>query len=127
MAVLDGYGAIVVDGLGTKKEEEDGKMGEREFGSVGRFGRGRGGGGPGTVTQFNPRLLAMKPDEMRNRGKMNEQNDREKRRDNDVDVAGKQLQKLHLQSSSPDFSTCYLSLTVGGAGKWCHRCVNELT
>ena len=36
MAVLDGYGAIVVDGLGTKKEE-DGKMGrEREFGSVGR-------------------------------------------------------------------------------------------
>ena len=80
MAVLDGYGAIVVDGLGTKKEEEeDGKMGEREFGSVGRFGRGRGGGGPGTVTQFNPRLLAMKPDEMRNRGKMNEQNDREKR------------------------------------------------
>ena len=48
MAVLDGYGAIVVDGLGTKKEEEeeDGKMGrEREFGSVGwsvgRFGRRR--------------------------------------------------------------------------------------
>ena len=30
MAVLDGYGAIVVDGLGSTKEEEeeDGKMGE---------------------------------------------------------------------------------------------------
>ena len=39
MAVLDGYGAIVVDGLGSTKEEEeeeDGKMGEGEFGSVGR-------------------------------------------------------------------------------------------
>lgn len=33
MAVLDGYGAVVVDGLGTK-EEEDGKMGEREGGRV---------------------------------------------------------------------------------------------
>ena len=85
MAVLDGYGAIVVDGLGTKKEEEeeDGKMGRESWReslgrSVGRKRtRGRGGG-PGTVTQFNPRLLAMKPDEMRNRGKMNEQNDREK-------------------------------------------------
>ena len=42
-------------------------------------GRGPRGGGPGTVTQFNPRLLAMKPDEMRNRGKMNELNDRGKR------------------------------------------------
>ena len=48
MAVLDGYGAIVVDGLGTKKEEEeeDGKMGrEREFGSVGRSLRKREGEG----------------------------------------------------------------------------------
>ena len=47
MAVLDGYGAIVVDGLGGTKEEEDeedGKMGRGgKFGSVGRFGREREG------------------------------------------------------------------------------------
>ena len=78
MVVLDGYGAIVVDGLGSTKEEEeeeDGKMGEGEFGSVGRSlqkrvgegGRRRRGGEPGTVTQFNPRLLAMKSDEKQNR------------------------------------------------------------
>ena len=94
MAVLDGYGAIVVDGLGTKKEE-DGKMGrdEGERVWVGRSLRKRTrgeGGGPGTVTQFNPRLLAMKPDEMRNRGEMNEQSD----------GSGELLQKLYISNSS---------------------------
>ena len=41
MAVLDGYGAIVVDGLGGTKEE-DGKMGEASLGrSVGSEGNER--------------------------------------------------------------------------------------
>ena len=52
-------------------------MGEGEFGSVGRSvpseervregGKRRRGGEAGTVTQFNPRLLAMKSDEKQNR------------------------------------------------------------